>query len=302
MSDAPIPAWLDRDAFPWTPTLVDLGGGERLSVTDIGTGPAVVLSHGTPTWSYEWRHHLRALGDRHRCIAPDHLGFGLSPRPAGADYRPEAHARRFAALLDVLGLDRYTLVAHDFGGPFALAAALDDPSRVERVVLYNSFAWAFGSSGARERRMAALAGGRLFRWMYRHLNLSFAIARSAWGDRRTMTAATWRPYTLLFPDADSRERVLWALARSMEGSAAFCDSLARRLDRLHDVPIHLIWGMRDSAFPPAALARFRAAWPHASVLELADAGHWPHEEQPERCVASVAAFLGASGAAPSGSA
>lgn len=295
MPATPIPAWLDRDAFPWTPVLVDVGGGERLSVTDTGAGPAVVLAHGTPTWSYEWRHHLRALEGRFRCIAPDHLGFGLSPRPTDGDYRPEAHARRFAGLLDALGIGRYALVAHDFGGPFALAAALDHPERVERIVLYNTFAWAFASSGARERRMASLAGGRLFRWMYRHLNLSFVIARSAWGDRRRVTPATWPPYTALFPDADSRERVLWALARSMDGSAAFGDGLWRRLDRLRDVPIHLIWGMRDTAFPPAALARFRAAWPHASVLELPDAGHWPHEEQPERCVASVAAFLGAGG-------
>jgi haloalkane dehalogenase len=299
---SPIPVWLDRAAFPWHPDFVEVGEGERLSVTDTGEGPTLLFSHGTPTWSYEWRHHLRALGGRYRCIAPDHLGFGLSPRPADADYRPEAHARRFAALLDALRVGRYTLVAHDYGGPFALAAALDRPERVERIVLSNSFAWSVASVGPRERRMARLAGSALFRWMYRRLDLSFVISRSAWGDRRTMTAGTWRPYRALFPDADSRERVLWALARAMEGSATFCNGLWQRLDRLRGVPVHLIWGMRDTAFPPSALARFRTAWPHASVLELTEAGHWPHEEQPERCVASVAAFLDASAAAPSVSA
>jgi haloalkane dehalogenase len=299
MTGTPLPSWLDRAAFPWRPILVDVGDGERLSVTDTGTGPTVLLAHGTPTWSYEWRHHLARLERTRRCIAPDHLGFGLSPRPRGADYRPEAHARRWAAMIDRLGIARYALVAHDFGGPIALAAALEHPERVERIVLYNTFAWPFASGGPRERRMAGMAGSAFFRWMYRRLNLSFVISRSAWGDRRTMTAATWRPYLAVFPDADSRGEVLWALARSMNGSAAFFAGLWARRDRLREVPIHLVWGMRDSAFPPSALARFREAWPHASVDEVADAGHWPHEEQPKRCVDSVAAFLGASSPAAS---
>jgi haloalkane dehalogenase len=291
MQPTPLPSWLDRTAFPFAPRLVDVGNGEQLSVTDVGTGRALVFSHGTPTWSYEWRHHLRALSEGHRCIAPDHLGFGLSPRPTGADYRPEAHAQRFLRLVDRLGLDRYGLVVHDFGGPFALEAALAHPERVERLVLYNTFAWAFGDT-PKTRRVAALAGGRLFRWLYRNLNFSFVIARSAWGDRATMTRDTWKPYRVLFPDADSRERVLFALAKSMQGSADYCESLFRRLDRLADIPVHLIWGMKDPAFPPSALARFRTVFPRASALELEGAGHWPHEEQPQRCVASVQAFLG----------
>jgi haloalkane dehalogenase len=293
MQPTPLPPWLDRAAFPFTPRLVDLGDGEQLSVTDVGTGRALVFSHGTPTWSYEWRHHLRGLSDGQRCIAPDHLGFGLSPRPPAADYRPEAHARRFARLLDRLGVERYGLVLHDFGGPFALEAALAHPERVERLVLYNTFAWAFGDTPSR-RRLAALAGGGLFRWLYRRLNFSFVIARQAWGDRGTMTAETWRPYRVLFPDPASRERVLFALAQSMQGSADFCDGLHRRLDRLAHVPVHLVWGMKDTAFPPSALARFRSVFPRASALELEDAGHWPHEEQPDRCVASVKAFLAGS--------
>ncbi len=95
----------------------------------------------------------------------------------------------------------------------------------------------------------------------------------------------------VFPDADSRERVLFALAKSMSGSADYCDSLWRRLERLASVPVHIVWGMKDSAFPPSALAKLKSALPHASTFELPAAGHWPHEEQPDQCVASVQAFL-----------
>lgn len=285
-----LPTGIDRNEFPFTPRLVDLGQGEALSVTDTGQGPVLLFSHGTPTWSYEWRHLMRALSPTHRCIAPDHLGFGLSPRPAGADYRPEAHAARFARLIEALGLERVTLLVHDFGGPFALDAALEHPEKVERLVVFNSFAWPFATTRI-ERMMARMLGGALMRWFYRRFNMSFVISRSAWGDRKTMSAATWDPYVPRFPDPDSRERVLFALARSMLGSEEYFASLEKRLDRLAAKPIHLVWGMADPAFTPVHLARFRRHWPRATTLELPGVGHWPHLERPTECVTSVTHFL-----------
>jgi haloalkane dehalogenase len=190
----------------------------------------------------------------------------------------------------VLELRRYSLVVHDYGGPFALHAALDAPERLDRLVIYNSFAWAYGDS-PETKRLAALAGSGLFRWLYRNVNFSFWIAKSAWGDRKSNNEQTWAPYLPVFREKDAREQVLFALARAMQGSAPFCDSLWQRLDRLRDVAVHIIWGMKDTAFPPSALARFQSALPHASVLRLETAGHFPHEEQPSRTVASVKDFL-----------
>jgi haloalkane dehalogenase len=281
-----VPAWLDRREFPFAPTLVDVGDGERLSVTDVGSGPPVLFSHGTPTWSYEWRRLIGPLSNTRRCVAPDHLGFGLSPRPSSSDYGPASHARRFRRLLDALHIDRYSLVVHDFGGPIALDAAVEHPERIETLVILNSFAWPFGDS-ARTALMARLAGTHMFRWLYRRANMSFVIARSAWGDRSSMTAHTWQPYLHVFPDPESRERVLFALARSMAGDRPFFERLGARLPRLSHTRIHLIWGMRDSAFPPRVLSKFQSVWPHATTVTLDSAGHWPHEEQPDLCVSSL---------------
>ncbi len=125
-----FPVWLNRAEYPFAVRQI-----ESLSVIDEGGGPPVVFSHGTPTWSFEWRHLILGLRDTHRCIAPDHLGFGLSARPHEADYSPEAHARRFSRLIDALELSRYSLVVHDFGGPIALDEAFNRPERIERLIL-----------------------------------------------------------------------------------------------------------------------------------------------------------------------
>ena len=95
------PSWLDRAAWPHAPHFYAHDGG-RLHYVDEGTGPPVVLAHGTPTWGFEWRHVIAGLRAEARLIAPDHLGFGLSDRPANAGYRPEDHAARFRAFMDAV--------------------------------------------------------------------------------------------------------------------------------------------------------------------------------------------------------
>src|SRR3989442_10001718 len=76
------------------------------------------MVHGTPTWSFMYRHLVKALGARHRCVAPDHLGFGLSERPRKWSYRPVDQARNLTRLVEALGLKDLTLVVHDYGGAY----------------------------------------------------------------------------------------------------------------------------------------------------------------------------------------
>lgn len=279
--------WVDREQWPWEGRMVDVGEG-RMHVVDVGSGPTVLFVHGTPTWSFEWRHQIRALSKEYRCVAADHLGFGLSERPTDAEYRPEDHARRLQRLVEVLGLDRFTLVVHDYGGPIGLPLALE-PGRVERVVIVNTFAWDL----SHWRFTGWLAGTRWFRFLYERANFSVrVILPSAYGDRRKLTPAIYAQYLAPFPDRDGRGRVLWALAKALHGSGAFYRSLWDRRAALTRIPAMLIWGMKDSAFGPPELARWRGALPHAEVVELAGAGHWPHEEEPEAFTAALRRFLG----------
>jgi haloalkane dehalogenase len=281
------PAWLDTEQWPYLPKDLEVPDG-TLSLVDEGQGEPMVFVHGTPTWSYEWRALLRALRGQRRVMAFDHLGFGLSSRPVGADYSPEGHARRFGQAMAALQLrEPVTLVVHDFGGPIALDWALTHPERVKRLVVLNSWMWGFRDDEAMWRR-GQLVAGRVGRFLYRVFNASQRlIMPSAFGDRRLLTPALHRQYLSAFADAGGRELVLWALAKSLTQSTAYFDGLWARREALKHTPMTIVWGMKDSAFRPDCLAKWTQAFAQARVVELPNAGHWPHEEAPEAVLAAL---------------
>jgi haloalkane dehalogenase len=281
---------IDRVAYPFESRTVDLPAG-RIHYVDEGRGDTILFVHGTPTWSFEWRHLIRAFSATHRCVAPDHLGFGLSERPRDAVYTPEAHAENLAAFVDRLNLQAFTLVVHDFGGPIALPLCFREPSPVHRLVIINSWMWSLANDPDM-RRKARAAGGHVGRFLYRHLNFSLrVIMPSAYGDRRKLTPDIHRQYLDRFPDRWSRGAVLWPLAHALLASSDYYDRLWELRARLRNHPALVVWGMKDSAFQPHHLARWQDALPHARMTCVPDAGHWPHEEAPTEVGDALRAFL-----------
>ena len=284
--------------YPFESRFLDLAAGRMHYVDEGPERPApgagtLLFVHGTPTWSYEWRHLLRAFSKTHRCVAPDHLGFGLSGRPRDFPYTPEAHARNLRDFVRALDLRDVTLVVHDFGGPIGLPLCFEEPDRIRRVVAVNTWMWSFEGDAEMEKK-ARVASGALGRFLYRYGNFSLRVlAPYAYGDRRKLTPAIHRQYLDRFPDAWSREAVLWALARALLGSSDFYRGLWEQRDRLRRLPVLLVWGLKDRAFEPRLLARWREALPEARVAELPDSGHWPHEEEPETVIRALRDFLAA---------
>jgi haloalkane dehalogenase len=266
----------------------------EMHYVDEGSGPPILFVHGTPTSSYEFRHLIAALSKRHRCIAPDHLGFGDSSRPPSFAYTPEAHAAVLREFVERLGLDDFTLVVHDFGGPIGLPLATDHPSHpphVRRLILLNTWAWPLDGD-PKMARGARFIGGAIGRLLYRYANASLRlIMPSAYGDRTKLTPAIHRRYLDVFRDRDARVLVLHALAASLLGSRAHYQSLLDRIERLNAMPVLIIWGMKDSAFQPYQLERWRRLLPDAQVETIAGAGHWPHEEEPARVIEAIERFL-----------
>ncbi len=286
----PDSSWLDRRSYPFSSRYQPLQAGD-MHYVDEGAGEVVLLVHGTPTWSFEYRHVISALSKRHRCIAPDHLGFGLSERPAGFAYTPEAHAAALREFVERLGLDRFTLVVHDFGGPIALPLALQEGSSVRKLVIMNSFAWPLDDDPS-VARPAKLIGGAAGRWLYKYADIEFRlIMPAAYGDRRKLTKAIHGQYSQVFRDRHARGQVLHTLATSLLGSRDHYASLLDRMATLQALPVLIVWGMKDSFFKPHYLARWQALLPNAATVTLEHAGHWPHEEEPAGVVEALERFL-----------
>ncbi len=276
--------------YPFRTRTLALAAGE-MHFVDEGTGDALLFVHGTPTWSFEYRHLIKALSMRHRCIAPDHLGFGRSSRPAAFGYTPESHAAVLDEFVTKLGLDRFTLVVHDFGGPIGLPLALRHGSRVSGVVIINTWAWPIDDDPAMARG-ARFIGGAIGRFLYRYANASLRlIMPSAYGDRNKLTPAIHARYLDVFRDRDARVLVLHTLAKSLLGSRAHYQSLLDRLATLRNLPVLIVWGLKDSAFKPHQLERWQRLLPNASVVKIETAGHWPHEEEPARVIGAIEVFL-----------
>jgi haloalkane dehalogenase len=281
---------IDRTAYPFTDHWAEVTPG-RMHYVDEGSGETILFVHGTPTWSFEWRHVIRALAPTTRCVAPDLMGFGLSDRPPDFPYTPESHANVLAEFVERHVAGPFTLVVHDYGGPIALPIALRDRQRVQRLVIINSWMWSFTGDRDMEQK-GRIAGGAVGKFLYRWANMSLRVLTPyAYGNRRKLTPEIHRQYLERFPDRWSRGVVLWPLARAILGSSDSYDSLWRDRGKLRDRPALILWGLADKAFPPRMLARWREALPQARVVELAASGHWPHEEEPELVVEELRKFL-----------
>ena len=279
-----IPAWVDLREYPFESREFVADGG-TLRYVDEGAGPPVVMVHGTPTWSFMYRHLIVALRDRFRCVAPDNLGFGLSDRPRGVSYRPQDQARRLGALIDALGLKDLTLVVHDFGGPIGLAHALDRAEGVRALVLFNTWMWSFEGERRFElfgRALSSPVGRLLYERFAFSVNVLF---RHAVADRSRYTRAVHAHYLKALSG-----HATGAYAREVIGSSAWYDGLWRRRERLARIPALLIWGMKDPAFG-ACLGRWRGVFERVEVVELPDVGHAPAEERGPESAAMIARFL-----------
>jgi pimeloyl-ACP methyl ester carboxylesterase len=281
---------LDGDfggTFPFEPHYLEVGD-VRLHYVDEGPrdAPAILFVHGNPTWSYLWRRPIAALSERgRRCVAIDHMGFGRSDKPTRpARYRLQAHLDHTVALIDELDLGDVTLVAHDWGGPIGLGALLERRERFRDALLINTWAWelpSFLPPFLREFRtegqgeILALAG-----------NLFVESIPGGMANRDT-DPVMMDAYRAPFPDYWSRVGTL-AFQRDLplterDHSARLMGSIHDRLMEF-DLPVTLLWGMRDTVFRPVFVDQWRELFPEARVIELSDAAHFVPEDRPDAVI------------------
>ena len=258
---------------------------------DEGAGEPIVFLHGNPTWSFEFRHLVRDLRSRFRCIAPDHIGFGLSSRSRQpADYRPEAHADAVAALLDHLDVQDLTLYLVDWGGPIGLDFARKHPDRVKRIVITNTWCWPV----ARDPHyimfsffMSSWLGQYLIKRRNFFVNkvLPMAVAQ-----KDALTPEVMTHYRNAQPTPEARSACA-AFPGHIVGATDWLQSLWDDRAAFAGKPALIFWGFKDIAFREKELNRWKAELADFEAHEFKDCGHFLAEEAPDRMLPALHAFM-----------
>lgn len=297
LSSTPIDANDYRDGYPFRSHFLDRHGFQY-HYLDEGSGEAVVMVHGNPTWSYFFRRVIGALSPTCRCIAPDHMGCGLSDKPDESryDFHLRSRVADFSALMDHLNLERVTLMVHDWGGMIAMAWAVANPNRVARIVVTNTAGFfPPGGKGIPLRLWIVRNLGAIARPAVLYGNL-FARGATVMAPRKRLSADVKKG--LLAPYNCPRNRI--ATLRFVQdiplvaGDPGFdiVDSVARNLDRLSSVPMLILWGKHDFVFDVDYYNEWRRRFPSAECHLFEDAGHYLLEDVPETIIGRVTNFLG----------
>jgi pimeloyl-ACP methyl ester carboxylesterase len=221
-----------------------------------GTTPPIVWLHGVPTNADDWLPFLEQAGG----YAPDLPGFGRSSKRGDGDFTLDGYARFAGAFVDALGLERVSLVVHDWGAA-ALAWAAANPERIERLVVIDAVPLL---AGYRWHRMARL-------WRTRGVGEVVIGTTTGFALRRALPRGVGSVAAEHFDQGT--QRAILRLYRSAPPDALAAHE--ERLGALKHVPALVVWGKEDPYIATKYATRYADALRGATVRVLSGAGHWP---------------------------
>jgi pimeloyl-ACP methyl ester carboxylesterase len=257
--------------------------------------PVILLLHGYPTSSHQFRELIPRLATRYRVIAPDLPGFGFTVVPEARNYKYsfEAIARTMGAFVDALGLKKYTLYVFDYGAPTGFRLALAHPERVTAIVSQNGNAYEEGLGDAWAPIRAYWANPN-------------AENRDVLRQGILTLEGTRSQYTIGVPNPESVAPESYTLDQALlERPGNKETQLDLYLDYANNVklypkfqayfrefkpPMLAIWGKNDIFFIPPGAEAFRRDNPNATV-ELLDTGHFALETHVEEIAAAIHRLL-----------
>lgn len=255
---------------------------------DGGEVPVVVMVHGNPTWSFFYRNVVALLRDRVRCIVPDHLGCGLSDKPQQAPYTLATHIRNLQGLLASLGIQKASLIVHDWGGPIGVGSfLLDETSRtvqgaqapvLEKLAVLNT---APGYSADVPKRILLCRAPVVGELLVRGFN-GFAWPATWMSVEKPLSKETKEGF--LYPYGNWRDRIathrfVRDIPRSSQDPAwAVLHEIEERLPKLGQVPAAIYWGLKDFCFHKGYYQAWCKALPHAQRHPYEQAGHYLLED------------------------
>jgi haloalkane dehalogenase len=288
-----IPAYL-RTSYPFEPHWLRLPDGRMHYVDTGGNGDVILLLHGNPSWSFLWRDLIRSLAlQGFRCIAPDHLGMGLSEKPKRF-FRIADRVAHVSTLLETLGIERYHLCVHDWGGAIGFGVAGRTPERVQKIVVTNSAAFPLPKEAHLSRRIALFRIPGVGEFLARAFN-AFAWPATFLAVRRRLSRTVRAGF--LAPYDSWRNRAAVAhfvqdipLSEKDPSWPVLCE-IEKNLEKLRDKPVLLAWGGREFCFNDAFLLEWKRRFPNARIRYYTKAGHYVLEDAGETLIPEIREFL-----------
>lgn len=261
--------------------------------------PAILLLHGWPSSSFEFRELIPLLAQKYRVVAPDYPGLGFSGAPPidKYDYSFDNVAKTLMDLTDAIGLKRYALYVTDFGACIGWIMAAARPERVSAVISQNGAAYDVGVIKADDvewqrtvelvnnptpERRKAMASALSFEYT------KFTYVEGA-GDPSLVSPDTYNLDYALFQrpgQLDVQVDLLISYAKFILGRLPEAQAYLRK----HKPPLLAIWGANDPYYPKEGAAAFRADVPDAEV-HLYDAGHFAIETHLYEIAHHITEFL-----------
>ena len=280
--------WLSKSEYPFKANYMEINS-QKMHYIDEGIGETLVFVHGTPSWSFDFRHLIKSLKSKFRCIAVDHIGFGLSDKPADYDYSTQNHSHTLQIFIERMQLHSFTLVVHDFGGPIGLNYAISNPQMIKRLVILNCWLWSSQNDPA-FLKLKKMIKSPLLPFLYTYFNFSPRYLLPLSFGEKKLSKSLLTNYTKPFSKRSQRRGPL-AFAYSLVNDQQWFETLWNNRKSITDKPTLFVWGMKDAFIQPNHLEKFQNAFDNSTTLKLETCGHFPQEEEPEKVSEAILKFL-----------
>jgi pimeloyl-ACP methyl ester carboxylesterase len=266
--------------------------GHKRAFVKAGEGPALLLLHGLGCNHTTWLPVIQTLARRYTVIAPDLLGHGLSDKPR-ADYSVGGYANGMRDLLTVLGIDKVTVVGHSLGGGVAMQFAYQFPERTERMILVAP--GGLGPEVSAAIRAITLPGfdaamGVATLPGVRHVTSLGLRSLAMSGLSAVRDCDEVAAIVESFRDRKARKAIRHVVSAVVDWRGQVV-TMVDRAYLTQAMPMLVIWGTDDAVIPVRHAGVAAEIAPGAVVEIIANAGHFPHKDHPQRFVKIVNDFI-----------
>jgi pimeloyl-ACP methyl ester carboxylesterase len=288
-----------RAFFPFQSNFLTLSDGQRMHYIDEGPrdGTVLVFAHGYPSWSFTFRAMAVYFAARgFRCVAMDHVGFGLSDKPVTRRYHTlRHHIANLTELITTLELQAITLIMEDWGGPLGLGYAMDHRDNVRRLVVMN--VWAFQDTYTNRLHPVIrwLTRPGLGEVLFGMTNLPVSLGVQRWTTRQ-LSSNVMAAYKLPFREPRSRMALIqfprMINTTPTHPSAEVMRAIETTLHDLRRVPVLVVWGGKNPLLQPDIAAHWKSLLPRAcDPVIIPRSSHLLAEDAPDAVIDALDPFL-----------